>query len=83
MRAINQILAYIWRMHDGEVADPGRRVSPLRPHDLRYTFAFQLARATDADARELERRLGHRSGRNIGRYTDPPEAVAAGYVEGM
>lgn len=36
-----------------------------------------------ANAYELERRLGHRSGRYIGRYTNPPEAVAAGYVEGM
>ena len=83
VRAINRILAYIGRMHDGEVADPSRRVSPLRPHDLRHTFAFQLARATGADAYELERRLGHRSGRYIGRYTNPPEAVAAVYVEGM
>lgn len=83
VRAINRILEYIGRMHDGEISDPSRRVSPLRPHDLRHTFAFQLARATGADAYELERRLGHRSGRYIGRYTNPPEAVAAGYVEGM
>ena len=83
VRAINRILEYIGRMHDGEVADPSRRMSPLRPHDIRHTFAFQLARATGADAYELERRLGHRSGRSIGRYTNPPEAVAAGYVEGM
>ena len=27
-------------------------------------------------------RLGHRSQRYIQRYTNPPEAVAAGYVEG-
>ena len=30
---------------------------------------------------ELERRLGHRSRRYIQRYTNPPEAVAASYVE--
>ena len=83
VRAINRILEYIGRLHDAEVTDPGRRVGPLRPHDLRHTFAFQLARATNADAYELERRLGHRSGRYIGRYTNPPEAVAAGYVEDL
>lgn len=80
VRAINRILEQIGQLHDAEV-DPGRRVSPLRPHDLRHTFAFQLARSTGADAYELERRLGHRSGRYIQRYTNPPEGVAAGYVE--
>lgn len=83
VRAINRILEYIGRLHDAEVTDPARRVSPLRPHDLRHTFAFQLARVTNADTYELERRLGHRSGRYISRYTNPPEAVAAGYVENM
>jgi len=80
VRAINRILEQIGLLHDAEV-DPGRRVSPLRPHDLRHTFAFQLARSTGSDAYELERRLGHRSGRYIQRYTNPPEGVAAGYVE--
>jgi integrase len=61
--------------------DPGRHISPLRPHDLRHTFAFQLARATGADAYELERRLGHRSQRYIQRYTNPPADVAARYIE--
>jgi integrase len=83
VRAINRILEYIGRLHDAEVPDASRRVSPLRPHDLRHTFAFQLARVTNADAYELERRLGHRSGRYISRYTNPPEAVAAGYVEDL
>lgn len=83
VRAINRVLKYIGRLHDAEVSDPARRVSPLRPHDLRHTFAFQLARATNADAYELERRLGHRSGRYISRYTNPPEAVAASYVENL
>lgn len=80
-RAINLILEQIGRWHDAEVTDPARRISPLRPHDLRHTFAFQLARTTGADAYELERRLGHRSQRYIQRYTNPPEAVAASYVE--
>jgi integrase len=81
VRAINQLLDQIGRWHDAEVRDPARRISPLRPHDLRHTFAFQLARVTGADAYELERRLGHRSQRYIQRYTNPPEPVAAGYVE--
>jgi integrase len=80
-RAINLLLEQIGRWHDAEVADPRRRISPLRPHDLRHTFAFHLARVTGADAYELERRLGHRSQRYIQRYTNPPEAVAASYIE--
>ncbi len=80
-RAINRILNQIGRWHDAEQPDPARHISPLRPHDLRHTFAFRLARATGADAYELERRLGHRSQRYIQRYTNPPEEVAAGYVE--
>jgi len=80
-RAINLLLAQIGRWHDAEFADPQRHVSPLRPHDLRHTFAFQLAKATGADAYELERRLGHRSQRYIQRYTNPPAEVAATYVE--
>jgi integrase len=55
-----------------------RHISPLSPpHDLQHTFAFQLAKVTGADAYELERRLGHRSQR----YTNPPEHIAAMYVE--
>jgi len=55
----------------------------LRPHDLRHTFAYRLAAETGKDANELERRLGHGSQRYIQRYTNPPEDVAAGYVEGF
>jgi integrase len=80
-RAINRILRQIGRWHDAELDDPERHISPLRPHDLRHTFAYRLAHATNADAYELERRLGHRSQRYIQRYTNPPEHVAAGYVE--
>jgi integrase len=80
-RAINLLLEQIGRWHDAELTDARRRISPLRPHDLRHTFAFHLARVTGADAYELERRLGHRSQRYIQRYTNPPEAVAASYVE--
>jgi len=80
-RAINLLLEQIGRWHDAELTDLRRRISPLRPHDLRHTFAFHLARVTGADAYELERRLGHRSQRYIQRYTNPPEAVAASYIE--
>ena len=80
-RTINHILEQIGRWHDADIDDPERRLSPLRPHDLRHTFAFQLARATGADAYELERRLGHRSQRYIQRYTNPPADVAAQYIE--
>lgn len=80
-RAINLILNQIGRWHDSEVKDEARKISPLRPHDLRHTFAFQLAKVTGADAYELERRLGHRSQRYIQRYTNPPEHIAASYVE--
>ena len=80
-RSINLILKQIGRWHDAELRDTERHISPLRPHDLRHTFAFQLAKATGADAYELERRLGHRSQRYIQRYTNPPEQVAAGFVE--
>lgn len=81
VRAVNLILEQLGRWHDAEVKDEARQISPLRPHDLRHTFAFQLARSTGADAYELERRLGHRSQRYIQRYTNPPEETAAAYVE--
>ena len=80
-RSINTILEQIGKWHDAELRDTARHISPLRPHDLRHTFAFALARQTGADAYELERRLGHRSQRYIARYTNPPEDVAAKYVE--
>jgi len=80
-RAINMILSQIGIWHDADVKDPSRKISPLCPHDLRHTFAFQLARVTGADAYELERRLGHRSQRYIQRYTNPPEKIASSYIE--
>ncbi|MBH8608751.1 tyrosine-type recombinase/integrase [Thermoactinomyces sp. CICC 10521] len=69
----------------GEVADPARHISPLRPHDLRHTFAVHLARELARQGRnvryELERRLGHRSDQYLALYTNPPEEEAAGFVE--
>jgi len=81
VRAINLLLERIGHWHDAEVSDPARKISPLRPHDLRHTFAYRLAAETGKDSYELERRLGHGSQRYIQRYTNPPEDVAAGYVE--
>jgi integrase len=49
-RAVNLILERIGRWHDAELSDPARHVSPLRPHALRHTFAFHLAKTTNADA---------------------------------
>ncbi|GAC1537643.1 MAG: hypothetical protein NVS2B4_17800 [Ramlibacter sp.] len=80
-RALNRILEQIGQLHDTEMRDPTRQIAPLRPHDLRHTFAFHLAQVTGADSYELERRLGHRSQRYIQRYTNPPEAIAAAYIE--
>lgn len=80
-RTINAILNQIGRWHDADILDEQRHISPLRPHDLRHTFAFELAKVTGADAYELERRLGHRSQRYIQRYTNPPEDIAASYIE--
>jgi integrase len=80
VRAINLLLERIGNWH-AEVSAQARKISPLRPHDLRHTFAYRLAAETNKDAYELERRLGHGSQRYIQRYTNPPENVAAGYVE--
>ncbi|MFI0609572.1 MAG: tyrosine-type recombinase/integrase [Anaerolineae bacterium] len=80
-RAINHLVAQIGRWHDSEIEKPERRLGALRPHVLRHTFAYRLAKATGSDTYELERRLGHRSQRYLQRYTNPPEDVAAQYVE--
>jgi integrase len=80
-RSVNLLCEQIGRWHDAEHGDPARHISPLRPHDLRHSFTFALAEATGSDAYELQRRLGHQSQRYIHRYTNPPEDIAAGYVE--
>jgi integrase len=79
--SINHIVSQVGLLHDAEFDDPARHISPLRPHDLRHTFGFFLSQATGADEFELERRLGHRNRRYIGRYTAPPEEIAASYIE--
>ena len=47
------------------------------------TILERIGRLHDAEHTELERRLGHRSQRYIARYTNPPEHVAASYIEHM
>ena len=81
VQSINNIVLQIGKWHDSETRQKERHISPLTPHDLRHTFAFRLAAETDNDRYELQRRLGHRSERYIQVYTNPPEEVAAGYVE--
>ena len=45
-QAINLLLTQIGHWHDADIRDPARHISPLRPHDLRHTFAFHLAKVT-------------------------------------
>ncbi len=61
----------------------GLRLSPRRVAALLAVALCCAAPPATAgtDAYELERRLGHRAQRYIQRYTNPPEAVAAAYVE--
>ncbi|MBS7531175.1 tyrosine-type recombinase/integrase [Hazenella sp. IB182353] len=84
--SLNDVCLKVGKWHDGETNDTEKHISPLKPHDLRHTFAVQLAQELAkqkgaVDPYELERRLGHRSDRYIKLYTNPPEEVAAGYVE--
>ncbi len=45
VRSVNLLLERIGLWHDAEVTDPARKISPLRPHDLRHTFAYRRRRA--------------------------------------
>ena len=80
-RSINRILEQIDKWHDAELKDPERFISPLRPHDLRHTFANELAKHPDVTEQDLERLLRHRNKRYLTIYTRPPEATSAGFVE--
>jgi site-specific recombinase XerD len=82
-RSVNTIVAELGRIHDLEVAGADRQLGALRPHDLRHTFAFQLSQVSGHNRAELERRLGHANDRYLRLYTNPPEDVAAGYVEDL
>ena len=80
-----------WKASEHVPAYPGRTILtwngtagatfPTASQTSALARSTGLAQVTGADAYELERRLGHRSQRYIQRYTNPPEAVAASYVE--
>ncbi|QYC41826.1 Phage integrase family protein [Nonomuraea coxensis DSM 45129] len=82
-RSINTVVAEIGRLHDAQTPDPDRKLGALRPHDARHTFAFQLSQASGHNRAELERRLGHANDRYLRLYTNPPEDIAAGYIEDL
>ncbi len=81
VRSINKLVHKIGELHDAEQTEPKRKLGPLHPHIFRHTFGFRLAKTTNADKFELQRRLGHQSEAYIKVYTDPPAEIAAGYVE--
>ncbi|MGH3898574.1 MAG: site-specific integrase [Pseudonocardiaceae bacterium] len=82
-RSINTIVGEIGRIHDRETTDRERRLGTLGPHDLRHTFGYLLSEASGHNRAELERRLGHANDRYLKLYTNPPEDIAAGYVEDL
>ncbi|WP_420895863.1 tyrosine-type recombinase/integrase [[Actinomadura] parvosata] len=82
-RSINTIVGEIGRLHDAQTPDPDRKLGTLRPHDARHTFAFQLSQASGHNRAELERRLGHANDRYLRLYTNPPDDIAAGYIEDL
>jgi integrase len=82
-RSINTIVGEIGAIHDLQVGSAERRLGVLRPHDLRHTFAYLLSQASGHNQAELERRLGHANERYLKLYTNPPEEIAAAYVEDL
>jgi integrase len=52
-------------------------------HDLRHTFGYRLSETSGHNRAELERRLGHAYDRYLWLYTNPPDDIAAGYVEDL
>ena len=82
-RSVNTIISEIGRIHDAETTDRERRLGGLRPHDLRHTFGYRLSETSGHNRAELERRLGHANDRYLRLYTNPPDDIAAGYVEDL
>jgi len=82
-RSVNTIVSGIGRLHDAEVTDRDRRLGTLRPHDLRHTFGYRLSETSGHNRAELERRLGHANDRYLRLYTNPPDDIAASYVEDL
>jgi integrase len=82
VHSVNDIFSQIGRWYNAELKeDDPRRLVSFHPHLLRHTFGVSLAKATNADEFELQRRLGHLSRKYIKVYTVPAAEVAAGYVE--
>jgi len=82
VRSVNDIFTKIGHWYNGELKeDDPRRLATFHPHLLRHTFGVSLAKATNAEELELQRRLGHLSRKYIKVYTVPAAEVAAGYVE--
>ena len=77
------------QLHRPAATGPAVKVSHLhsnhsasrRTHDLRHTFGYRLSETSGHNRAELERRLGHANGRYLRLYTNPPDDIAAGYVE--
>jgi len=82
-RSINTIVGQVGRIHDAETTDPQRHLGVLRPHDLRHPFGYRLSETSGHNRAELERRLGHANDRYLRLYTNPPDDIAAGYVEDL
>jgi site-specific recombinase XerD len=82
-RSVNTIVSGIGRLHDAEVTDRERQLGTLRPHDLRHAFGYRLSEASGHNRAELERRLGHANDRYLRLYTNPPDDIAASYVEDL
>jgi site-specific recombinase XerD len=81
-RSVNDIFTQIGQWYNTELLeDDPRRLVSFHPHLLRHTFGVSLAKATNADEFELQRRLGHLSRKYIKVYTVPAAEVAAGYIE--
>jgi integrase len=82
-RSVNTIVGEIGRIHDAQTTDRERHLGVLRPHDLRHTFGYRLSEASGHNRAELERRLGHANDRYLRLYTNPPDDIAADYVEDL
>ena len=60
----------------------GIQVTRAHPHMLRHTFVI-CTEGRGHNRAELERRLGHANNRYLRLYTNPPDDIAAGYVEDL
>ncbi|KZE78211.1 hypothetical protein AV654_19745 [Paenibacillus elgii] len=78
---VNRILTQIGEWHDAEQMDEDRKISPLRPHDLRHTYAFYLSEKTNGNPYILQAELGHRNDQYIGVYTRSPSKYREKYHE--